>query len=239
MPAIVLAAVFFATVATLGASDHEEHPAFDVDVIGHQWWWEVRYPSYGLVTANEIHIPVGRPVRIKLRSADVIHSFWLPQLNGKTDLIPGLENLMFIQASTPGSFRGECAEYCGRQHANMAFSVVAEDDGAFGKWVANEHQLAVPPLDSVQAAGLQAFQQHDCEFCHTIRGTHASGNVAPDLTHVGSRLTIAGGMLANTPGNMGGWIENPDRIKPGTKMPAVEMSGAELNALVQYLENLK
>jgi cytochrome c oxidase subunit 2 len=199
----------------------------------------VRYPDAGVVTADELHIPVGVPVELTLRTADVIHSFWLPQLNGKTDLIPGQENHMYIEASEPGTFRGECAEFCGQQHANMAFSVVAESRGAYDAWAAREQGEAHPPLDSVQAAGMLAFTSHACAYCHTIRGTSAGGRVGPDLTHVGSRATLAGGMLANTPAALGGWIENPDRLKPGTRMPAVPLDGASVNAIVQYLESLK
>lgn len=240
MPILVLAGVFLATLGTLRAEGHlDEQAALTVQVVGHQWWWEIRYPGAAFVTADEIHIPLGQPVRLTLRSADVIHSFWVPQLNGKTDLIPGQENTMFLEASTAGAYRGQCAEFCGMQHAQMAFSVVAESPRAYLAWVNRQRQSAPIPTDSVQLAGRRAFSAHSCSFCHTIRGAGASGTVGPDLTHIASRLTIAGGALQNTPATLGGWIANPDRIKPGTRMPAVPMSGGDLNAIVQYLETLK
>lgn len=240
LPILVLGGVFLATLSTLGASSHRgERPALDVEVIGHQWWWEVRYPGSAIVTADEIHIPVGRLVRVTLVSADVIHSFWVPQLNGKTDVLPGSRNTMFLAASRPGSFRGQCAEYCGAQHAHMALSVVAHAPADFERWRRAEQEPARPPADSVQAAGREAFLGATCRFCHAIRGTPATGRIAPDLTHIGSRLTLAGGTLPNTPANMGGWILDPERLKPGTTMPAVPLAAPRLNAIVQYLQSLK
>jgi cytochrome c oxidase subunit II len=239
MPVVVLLAVFIATLGTLRAMERPRHDAPDIVVVGHQWWWEIRYPRDTVVTADEIHIPVGRSMRVQLQSNDVIHSLWIPNLNGKTDLIPGQDNVTVLHADTAGVYRGECAEYCGPQHAQMALSVVAEPEAMFERWVSNAKSPSQSVKDAAQAAGLSAFMEHSCSYCHTIRGTQASGTVGPDLTHVGSRLTLAGGTLPNTAGYLGGWIANPDRLKPGVKMPAVPMDGASLQAIVQYLEGLK
>ena len=239
MPVVVLAGVFVATLLVLRARETPPPGAEEVLVIGHQWWWEVRYPHDTVVTADEIHIPVGRAVRVRLQSNDVIHSFWAPNLDGKTDVIPGQENHMVLRADSAGVYRAECAEYCGVQHAHMSLSVVAEAPAMFDRWLANAKAPAPPVKDEAQAAGLAAFMDHSCSFCHTIRGTQATGTVGPDLTHLGSRLTLAGGTLPNTVGNLAGWIANPDRLKPGVKMPAVPMDGASLQAIVQYLESLK
>jgi cytochrome c oxidase subunit II len=239
MPIIVLGGVFLATLVTLGEAAHSESPAVDVEVVGHQWWWEVRYPREGLTSADEIHVPVGRPVRLHLTSGDVIHSFWLPQLNGKTDLNPASENIMFIEADSAGTYAGRCAEYCGLQHAHMGFSVIAESDGAFRDWLLRSRAPARAPTDSAQSAGLRAFLSSGCGSCHTIRGTPASGKVGPELTHAGSLLTLAGATVANTPANLGGWIADPPRLKPGTMMPALPLDGGSLDAIVQYLESLK
>ena len=239
LPVIVLSAVFLVTLAVLRGRETLPRDPDEILVIGHQWWWEVRYPRDTVVTADEIHIPVGRAVRVRLRSNDVIHSFWAPNLNGKTDLIPGQENQMVLRADSTGVYRAQCAEYCGAQHAHMALSIVAESPAMFARWLVNARSAAQPVTDDAGAAGFAAFMNHSCSYCHTIRGTQASGTVGPDLTHLGSRLTLAGGTLPNTAGNLGGWIVNPDRLKPGVKMPPVPMDGASLQAIVHYLESLK
>jgi cytochrome c oxidase subunit 2 len=239
MPVVVLAGVFLLTLSTLRHSQSAPAGAPEILVIGHQWWWEIQYPNDTIVTANEIHIPVGHPVRIRLRSADVIHSFWAPNLAGKTDLIPGQENEMVLSADSAGVYRAECAEYCGKQHAHMSLSVVAEPQPMYDRWIANAKAPASAPQTDAERAGLASFMTHSCAFCHSIRGTPATGGVGPDLSHLGSRLTLAGGTLPNTIGNLGGWIANPDLLKPGTKMPASPMDGPSLQAIVQYLEGLK
>jgi cytochrome c oxidase subunit 2 len=239
IPAVILAAIFLLTLGAYRSSRAPSDPALTIEVIGHQWWWEIRYPDQQVETADEIHLPVGQPVKVILRSADVIHSFWVPNLAGKTDVIPGHLNATWLEADTAGIWRGACAEYCGMQHAHMALSIVAEPPGDFARWIRNERTAAVAPSDSSVLAGMHTFLNSQCVYCHTVRGTAATGTVGPDLTHLASRLTIAGGTLPNTRGNLGGWILNPDRIKPGTKMPAVPLSGGELQAILAYLETLR
>ena len=222
-----------------------EHPprALTIDVTGHQWWWEVEYedpdPSKRLTTANEIHVPVGEPVQLKLRSVDVNHSFWAPNLNGKKDLIPGYLSTLWFTADTAGVYRGQCAEFCGLQHAKMAFYVIAEPKSKFQAWLAASATSPPPPTDSTQLYGQRVFLRSGCAVCHTIGGTPAQSFVGPPLTHLKSRGTIAAGTLANTKANLMGWITNPQAIKPGTRMPAVPLKGPQLAALVDYLETLK
>ena len=216
--------------------------AVTVEVIGHQWWWEVRYPDTGLVTANEIHIPSGEPVNILLKSEDVIHSFWVPELSGKIDLIPGRTNSLIIEASHPGEFRGQCAEFCGLQHAGMRILVVAEDRDSFDQWVQEQGEPApaLNPADDAQLwEGQQAFLGSACVYCHTIRGTNGSGTLGPDLTHIASRQRLASNMIPNTRGHLAGWILDPQAVKPGTQMPPTQLSADQLDALLDYLESLK
>jgi cytochrome c oxidase subunit II len=214
-----------------------------VEVVGHQWWWEVRYlddqASLTFTTANELRIPVGRPVILHLKSRDVIHSFWVPNLHGKMDLVPGRTNITWMQADTPGVFRGQCGEFCGLQHAKMAFMVVAEPVEGFEAWREAYRQPAPPRVDPVAQRGEAVFLQAQCSMCHTIRGTGAWGRVGPDLTRIGARRTIAAGTLTNTRGNMGGWILDPQHIKPGNFMPATPLDPDSLQALLFYLESLK
>lgn len=214
-----------------------------ISLIGHQWWWEVQYPdtdpSLRVTTANEIHIPVGRPVVLKMTSTDVIHSFWAPNLGGKRDLIPGYVTTMWFQADTPGVYRAQCAEFCGHQHAHMALLVIAEAPARFSAWLAAQRRPARPPTDSLRARGARVFLGAQCVMCHQISGTPAGGQMAPDLTHFGSRLTIAAGTLPNTRGNLGGWIVDPQSIKPGTLMPQNPLGPQELQALISYLEGLR
>jgi cytochrome c oxidase subunit 2 len=199
----------------------------------------VRYPEGGIVSANEIHVPVGRPVRLNLTSRDVIHSFWVPQLTVKTDLIPGHTNTTWIQATRPGTYRGQCAEYCGLQHAKMAILVVADPPGTFARWLATEQQPAAAAADPLAARGRLALERNSCAACHTVRGTAATGTVGPDLTHFGGRRTIGAGALANTRGNLGGWIVNSQTVKPGNKMPPQPLTSEELQDLLAYLESLR
>jgi cytochrome c oxidase subunit II len=244
VPAIVLALTFAFTIATENATAAPPKIAgMTVEIIGHRWWWEVRYREGGqgqtIITANEIHVPAGVPVRLELSSVDVIHSFWIPRLAGKTDVVPGQRNVAWIQADKPGVYRGACTEYCGLQHSNMAAFVVAESVEQFKQWMRAQRDVVSAPSDSDAARGLAVFQKSSCTACHTIRGTSAVGRIGPDLTHLVSRMTIAGGSLENTRGNLAGWIANPQSIKPGNDMPTAPLRGTELQALVAYLETLK
>ncbi|NUQ20352.1 MAG: cytochrome c oxidase subunit II [Gemmatimonadaceae bacterium] len=215
-----------------------------VNVIGHQWWWEFQYPDSAvpgnwITTANELHIPVGRPVILRMSSQDVIHSFWVPNLSGKKDLIPGHNTETWIEADSAGIYRGQCAEFCGLQHAKMALMVIAEPERQFEQWVLGARGAALAPTDSTSKAGQQVFLTGGCSVCHAIGGTNAGGTVGPNLTHFGSRLTIAAASLPNTKGNLGGWIVDPQRIKPGALMPPNALEPDQLNALLAYLEGLK
>jgi len=214
-----------------------------IEVTGNQWWWQFRYlsddPSQTLTTANEIHIPVGRTVLIKGMSNDVIHSFWVPNLHGKRDLIPSRVTTEYIQADKSGIYRGQCAEFCGLQHAHMSFWVIAEPETQFHAWMQSQLQPASAPADPVLQHGQQSFGNYECVFCHQIRGTTAAAQNGPDLTHFGSRRKLAAGTLPNTPGNLAGWIVNPQSIKPGNHMATIAVNPEDLQPLIQYLESLK
>lgn len=231
---------FFAnrTLAAIGSE-----AALTIRVTGHQWWWEVRYedatPSRILTTANEIHIPAGEPVRLLLTSTDVIHSFWIPSLAGKLDLIPGHMNVLDIKADKPGVYRGQCAEFCGAQHANMGTFIIAEPRPNFDAWLNDQLQPAGAPASGEAKAGADLFLKRPCVMCHRIGGTPAGGTVAPDLTHIASRKTLAAGTLTMSRGNLAAWIADPQGIKPGSHMPVADLNGDELNAIVAYLEGLK
>ena len=241
---VILFGLLFASVVTgravasLGAAE-----ALVIDITGNQWWWDVTYenptPSLQVKTANELHIPVGRQIRIQLKSNDVIHSFWVPNLHGKMDLIPGRQNLLWLQADKPGVYRGQCAEYCGLQHANMALTVVAESSDDFERWIMAQRQPAPPPSTPEQQHGLQIVERGPCAMCHNVTGTAAGGRTAPDLTHVATRSTIAAGTAPNTPGYLAGWITDPQHMKPGAKMPSTGLSAEELQAVLAYLETLR
>jgi cytochrome c oxidase subunit 2 len=244
IPGVILIPLFVWTVRTLGALDPgSARPALVVDVTGKQWWWQIGYrdssPARAFITANELHVPVGRRVELRLGSTDVIHSFWIPELHGKTDLIPGRENVTWIEASRPGIYGGPCAEYCGVQHANMRLIVVAEEPEAFERWAEAQRLPAVSPADSLTDAGRTAFLRSACARCHAVRGTAAGGTLGPDLTHVASRKTLAAGLLPNTFGHLGGWIANPQALKPGTRMPRVPLSPQELRLIHQYVHTLR
>lgn len=243
------------TVATLlvfiffdfGAGESLHAPArsnyLTLRVTGHQWWWEVEYAdtvAHGRVTtANEIHIPVGQPVRLELSANDVIHSLWIPELAGKRDLVPGYHRTMWLEADSAGVYRGQCAEFCGLQHAHMALYVMADPPDRFRAWLDNQRRPAMPPADSLAARGELVFLGAQCPLCHSIGGTAAYGSVGPDLTHLASRTTIAAGTLRNTRGNLAGWILDPQRIKPGNDMPPSRFDARDLEALLAYLETLK
>ncbi|HET8657184.1 MAG TPA: cytochrome c oxidase subunit II [Longimicrobiaceae bacterium] len=241
---VILVFLLFANLTTGRAMGHFTGPdALTIRVTGHQWWWEVEYedpvPARRVVTANEIHVPVGRRVRLQVRSADVIHSFWAPNLQGKLDLIPGYLGTTYFEADRPGVYHGRCAEFCGLQHAHMDFLVVAETPAKFRAWYEAQLHPGSVPTGTIEQKGQQVFLTRACSSCHTIRGTPAGGTVGPDLTHVGSRMSLAAVTLANTRGHLAGWVLDPQRIKPGAKMPPNPLAPDELQALLSYLESLK
>ncbi len=214
-----------------------------IKIVGRQWWWEVEYrhdvPSQNVTTANEIHIPVGRPVRLELESTDVIHSFWVPNLHGKKDLVPGYKTSFVFQADEPGIYWGQCAEFCGHQHAKMRFVVIAESEADFNNWSKAQQQPAVPPATDLEKRGQEIFLVTTCTQCHTVQGTPANGRVGPNLTHIASRPYIAAGSLRNTEETLGKWILNPHAAKPGVRMPMNTYSNEDLQALVAYVKSLK
>jgi cytochrome c oxidase subunit 2 len=232
-------ASFFATRSLVLASDND----LTIQVRGLQWWWDAKYvdPSSArsFRTANELHIPVGRNVRIQLDGVDVIHSFWVPSLAGKQDLIPGRLNEITIRAERPGVYRGQCSEFCGLQHAHMAFFVVAEEESAFESWANVQTQPETPPSDAEVQQGREVFLSKPCAACHAVRGTSAVGTSGPDLTHVGSRQYIASGLLETTRGSLAAWIADPQTIKPGNNMPLVPLTAEELKAVSAYMASLK
>lgn len=239
IPTIVLVGVFVLSLRDMGALSAEGRTAeLTIDVIGHDWWWEAVYEESGARTANEIHIPVDVPVRLRLRTDDVIHSFWVPQLQAKTDMIPGKTNEMWLEADEPGRYRGQCAEFCGLQHANMIFYVVAEPAASFTSWVESNSAPAALPESASAAEGMEVFMSSTCVGCHTIEGTEANSDIGPDLTHLAGRETIAAGVLENTRGNLSTWIVDPQGVKPGAAMPPTDLSSEELEALLDYLEQL-
>jgi cytochrome c oxidase subunit 2 len=234
VPAVVVIALFFASVATLPAvAPAGKNAQMTIDVVGRQWFWDVYYRGGAVRTANEIHIPVGVPVEVRVRSEDVIHSLWVPRLNRKIDLIPGQENAVVFDANKPGTYRGQCAEFCGVQHGNMALLVIAEPPAQFARWLANQAKPAA------SSPGLQAFMGVGCSGCHEISGAPQKSRYGPDLSHFGSRRTIAAGTLSNTPENLADWIHDPQAIKPGNKMPNLGLSDPEIQIVVRYLESSK
>jgi cytochrome c oxidase subunit 2 len=210
-----------------------------VDVIGHQWYWAFRYPGTDAVTADELHIPVRTPINLVATTADVIHSFWVPELNRKIDTIPGQKNRILLYADRPGIYRGQCAEFCGLQHAHMAMLVYAESPSRFRAWLHHEAASARPPATQLERQGERVFMDGPCASCHTIRGTSASGYVGPDLTHLASRATLAGVTIPNRPGYLARWVVDSQHFKPGNEMPDIPLSGPRLRALLAYLESLK
>jgi len=244
-PALVLVAIAIPTIRTTFRSQPEVAPAnaLVVEVLAHQWWWEVIYPELKVTTANEIHLPVGRPVRFELRSADVIHSFWVPALGGKRDVIPGHVNAITTTPRTPGVYLGQCAEFCGLSHANMRLRVFVEPPATFAAWAAHQAEPAAVPgrpaaVTTPVEAGAQLFATNLCVTCHALDGV-ATQRAGPDLTHFASRTTLAGGMLENTPAHVAAWLRDPQAEKPGAQMPDLALTDGEIDNLVAYLESLK
>ncbi len=241
VPLVILIVLFVLTVQTMAAvspSTKTTANALNVDVVAHQWWWEFRYPDGDVVTANELHIPVGRTIHLTLTSADVIHDFWVPELGRKMDAVPGHPNTMIIQADRPGTYLGTCAEYCGTDHAWMRIRVVAQTPDAYQAWLTAQAQPHAQPANAKQAIGRGLFVGLTCSSCHTIKGSGAtaSKDVGPDLTHLADRDTLAAGVIANTPENLRQWLADPNSIKPGSYMPDLHLSSQQLDALVAYLE---
>ena len=244
IPILIVVVLFAATARVIHAIQDAPQPptSVDVTVIGHQFWWEYRYPAFGIVTANELHVPVSdltrpRPTFLKLLSADTDHSFWVPQLAGKTDLIPNRVNALWMDPHRPGVFLGQCAQYCGTQHAKMLQRVSVDAPDEFDAWVRAQQQPAAE--DVAAMAGRRVFETTACINCHTVRGTAANGRFGPDLTHLMSRVSIASGAAENTPENLRVWLKNPDAIKPGSLMPAMKLNDTELDALVGYMQSLR
>jgi cytochrome c oxidase subunit II len=241
---VALIGLLFASVVTGRAigSLEDPHP-LAVRITGHQWWWEIEYlndqPSLQVSTANDLHLPVGRPVAITLQSSDVIHSFWVPNLHGKMDLIPGRENTLWLKVEQAGVYRGQCAEYCGLQHAHMAMTVVGEPSDQFEHWLAAQRTNAPEPSTPEQSRGLNVIERGPCATCHTIRGTGAGARLGPDLTHFASRSTIGAGTAPNTRGYLGGWLADPQTLKPGNRMPPTGLAPDDLQAVIAYLETLR
>lgn len=267
-PVVVLTALFVGMLQTLASYPmaHEKMDEPDIRIVGHQWWFDAQYLPGGSICGttggdpdraqalrplgeraelmvhapSEIHIPVGRPIEIAVESHDVIHSFWVPKLHGKVDLVPGHVNRVRIQADQPGVYEGECAEYCGVQHAHMRLQIVAEPAQQFVAWLNRQRESAPPPANAQIEAGRRVFENAACALCHTVRGTPAHGQIGPELTHVGSRARIAGGSLPNTVANLEAWVTDAQSLKPGTQMPSFrQFSGPELRALTAYLQSLK
>jgi cytochrome c oxidase subunit 2 len=240
VPLIILFVIFgftLRTMAALAATNPSDQVV--VEIVGHQWWWEVNYPLQEVTTANEIHIPAGSPIELKVTSVDVIHSFWVPELHGKIDLIPNQTNSFWLQADEPGVYYGECAEFCGIQHAKMALVVVAQPEAEFTTWLEQQQQPATQITDATLLEGQQIFLGSACLNCHTVKGTNATGDLGPDLTHLASRLTLAAGTIENNRTNLAGWIIDPQNIKPGNLMPSTDLTETELQTLLAYLESLK
>ena len=244
LPILIVFVLILVTSRTIADIQNRKPVTGSVNatVVGHQWWWEIRYPGLGIVTSNELHVPASteinrRPTFLKLQSADVAHSFWVPQLAGKTDLIPNRENLMWIAPTDPGTYLGNCAEYCGTQHARMLLRVIVHSPQEFEQWVKEQQKPAVE--DASASEGRKVFFANSCVSCHAIRGTSAKGVFGPDLTHLMSRQTLASGAALNSHDSLRAWIRDPQQIKVGCLMPNMQMSDKELDQIVAYLESLK
>lgn len=239
---VLLGSMIWTVVVLAAVNAPAQKPPLTIEITGQQWWWQARYlsddPARILTTANEMHVPVGQPVRVKLLSQDVIHSFWVPALTGKTEFIPGLTNTTWLEAARPGTYAGQCAEFCGDQHAHMGFLVVAQSPQDFQTWFDAQLKPAATPTSEALRNDQKQFTLH-CGMCHAVRGTHAGGTVAPDLTHVMSRAMLASNALPNTPANLAGWVADPQALKPGTKMPKLYLSGPQLTDITNYVRTLK
>jgi cytochrome c oxidase subunit 2 len=247
IPALILVCITVPTVRTIWATqpDHWPADALTIKVIAHQWWWEFQYPQYGIDTADEVHLQAGRVVHFSMQSADIIHSFWIPALGGKRDVVPGQINSITYTPDHLGEFYGQCVEFCGDSHANMRLRGFVQNKDDFDQWVKHQQAGPVTPTGGSTAAGAQIFANAPCAICHTVKGLsgfskqYTGDFKGPDLTHFGSRSTLAGSILDNTPENLARWIQDPDKVKPGANMPTLGLKGKDLNDLVAYLESLK
>jgi cytochrome c oxidase subunit II len=244
VPLLIVVVLFLVTARYIYALEARSQPAaaLEIAIVGHQWWWEIRYPKLGIVTANELHVPVSDPANptptfITLQSADVIHSFWIPQLAGKMDVIPNKTNRMWVDPKRVGTYVGQCAEYCGLQHAGMLLTTTVHSTEDFARWVAAQQTPATN--DAHVREGRELFSSLACVNCHTVRGTTANGVFGPDLTHVMSRSTIGAGVIANTPDTLRAWVDDPSSLKPGALMPAMKLSRNELDKVTAYLLTLR
>jgi len=239
IPLAIQLGLFSLTVMTMHkAEPSDERRSPDLVIVAHQWWWELRYPAANVMTANEIHLPLGKAMVLELRSADVIHEFWVPQLGPKMDMVPGIPNRLILEADQPGEYFGDCAEYCGVGHAWMRLRVVVQTPGDFEVWERQQTQPAAIATESA-ARGRTIFQTRTCIQCHTIQGLALKGNVGPDLTHFASRATLGAGVADNTPEELGLWLNNPQAMKPGCYMPQMRLTPAEITDMTAYLESLK
>lgn len=240
-PAVILIMIAVPTIRSVWILDQPspDPDALELEVIGHQWWWEFRYPEFDIVTANELHVPVGRTVNVSLESADVIHSFWFPRAAGKRDVVPGRRNELWFKQDSTGVFPGACAEFCGESHALMKMEMVVEEAQDFDAWVQRQQQPAAEPSTELAQQGKDLFMSSACIACHRIEGTVAQGVVGPDLTHVGSRRRIAAGILDNTPEELARWLRAPEDVKPGVLMPNQNLTEEQIAQLVAYLLSLR
>jgi len=239
IPCLIVVALFVLTARAMSLSDPPPAPEPDLVVTGHQWWWEGRYPKSGVVVANEFHIPVGKPMSLRLEAADVLHEFWVPELARKITAVPGHPNHIWLEADKPGTYLGICSEFCGTEHAWMHFLIVAESQVEFDAWEKAQLQPAVSPTNGLALKGLDLYQKSICASCHTIDGAAGSARVGPDLTHFASRHQLGSGIAGNTPENLHRWMAAPEQVKPGVRMPDFKFTDEQLTQLVDYFETLK
>ena len=241
IPALLLAWFSYQTITTMHAvaPSVENGRQPDIIITGHQWWWEVEYPAANVITANEVHLPVGKNLLMEMRSADVIHDWWVPQLGNKMDLIPNIKNYLWLDIHHPGKYIGACSEFCGAEHAWMRINVIAQNQNDFDNWIAQNAKDAVQPNNQLATTGLEIFQTKTCGSCHRIQGTTATSDIGPNLTHVASRHSLLTGLLENNEANLFRWINHPQEIKPGAHMPDFNFSKDTINAIVYYLNQLK
>jgi cytochrome c oxidase subunit 2 len=239
VPALILAGLAIPTVKAIADLSQKPDNALEVKVIGHQFWWEYQYSDLDVITANELHVPINQPVYLTLEGVDVIHSFWIPKLTGKQDVVPGRINHMWFEAEKPATYYGQCTEYCGLSHANMRLRVVAMTPQDFQTWVSEQQQPAVSPSESLAVQGEKVFMEGPCINCHAVEGTDAQARIGPDLTHFASRATFAGAIFDNNAENLTTWLEDPPAVKPGSKMPDYGLSTEDIQALVAYLQSLE